>query len=38
MRNVKENLEILDTFDLYVTRGIEDKLGEGIMDYEMSNI
>ena len=38
MRKVRENLEILDTFDLYVTRGIEDKLGEWKMDYEMSNI
>ena len=38
MRKVKESLEILDTFDLYVTRGIEDKLGEWKMDYEMSNI
>ena len=34
MRKVRENLEILDTVDLYVTRCIEDKLGEGIMDYE----
>ena len=30
---MRENLEILDTVDLYVTRCIEDKL-EGIMDYE----
>ena len=38
MRNVKENLEILDTFYLYVTRGIEDKIGEWKMDYERSNM
>ena len=30
---------MLDTVDLYgVWRGIEDKLGEWKMDYEMSNI
>ena len=34
----RENLEILDTFDLYVTRSIEDKIGEWKMDYERSNI
>ena len=38
MRKVRENLEILDTFDLYVTRGIEDKIREWKMDYERSNM
>ena len=34
MRKVRENLEILDTVDLYVTRCIKDNLGEGLVDYE----
>ena len=34
MRKVRENLEILDTVDLYITRFIEDKLGEGLVDNE----
>ena len=34
MRKVKENLEIQDTVDLYITRCIEDKLGEGLVDNE----
>ena len=33
MRKVRENLEILDTVDLYITRCIEDKLEEGLVDY-----
>ena len=31
---MRENLEILDTVDLYITRFIEDKLGEGLVDNE----
>ena len=34
MRKVRENSEILETVDLYVTICIEDKLGEGLVDYE----
>ena len=34
MRKVRENLEILDTGDLYITRFVEDKLGEGLVDNE----
>ena len=34
MRKVREKLEILDTVDLYITRFIEDKLGEGLVDNE----
>ena len=34
MRKVRENLEILDTVDLCITRFIEDKLGEGLVDNE----
>ena len=29
MRKVRENLEILDTVDLYIKRFVEDMLGEG---------
>ena len=32
MRKVRENLEILNTVDLYFTRSIEDKLGKGLAD------
>ena len=34
MRKVRQNLEILDTVDLYVTICIEDKLGGWLVDYE----
>ena len=34
MRKVRENLQILDTVDLYIIRFIEDKLGEGLVDNE----
>ena len=34
MRKVRENLEILDIVDIYFTRCIKDKLGEGLVDYE----
>ena len=38
MRKVRENLELLDIVDLYITRFIEEKLGEGLVDNEMRNM
>ena len=34
MRYVRKNLEIMDIVDLNMTRFIEDKLGEGLVDNE----